>query len=110
MRAIPMLAACKRFDDPVTLGQFCKPGFVAKVLGGYWREKGRRGQPQRHGPDEKPPPRIDPAFEAAAAATRLREEQRRAAEHARLDAEIGDAEIADARRAVRAKVRQGVPE
>lgn len=110
LRAIPMLACCKRFDDPVTLGQFCKPGFVSKVLGGYWREKGRKAAPARGGPDEKPPPRVDPAFAAAAEATRLREEQRRAAEHARLDSQIGDTEIADARRAVRAKVRQGVNE
>lgn len=106
LRAIPMLAACKRFDDPVTLGQFCKPDFVAKVLGGYWRDKSRKPVP-RAGPDDKPPPKVDPAFAAAAAATREREERRRAEEHARLDEAVGETEIEDARRLVRAKIRQG---
>lgn len=87
MQAIPMLAGLGAFTSPVTLGQFCQKGWVAKVLGGYWREK-RRQRPQRCAGDlndRPPPPEPDPAFEAAKRATEARERSRREAEHRRLD-------------------------
>lgn len=46
MQAIGHLTKCRYFTDPVTLNQFCKPGFVDEVLGGKWnnpkRQKGSR--------------------------------------------------------------------
>lgn len=80
-RAMPMLPACRRFASPVSLGQFVKPGFVAEVLGGYYRDRPRG----RREPDAPAAPQVDPAFEAAARATMAREEARRKAEHRRLD-------------------------
>lgn len=63
IKAIGMTAGLLAFDHPVTLGQFAQPGWVAKVLGGYWREK-RKPKPARAGdqPADRPS-----AAEAAAA-------------------------------------------
>lgn len=36
LEAIPRLASCRYFDDPVTLHQFTVEGFVTKVLGGQY--------------------------------------------------------------------------
>lgn len=36
LEAIPRLASCRYFDDPVTLHQFTADGFVTKVLGGQY--------------------------------------------------------------------------
>jgi uncharacterized protein YdaU (DUF1376 family) len=36
LQAIEHLPKCRYFNDPVTLNQFCKPGFVDEVLGGKW--------------------------------------------------------------------------
>jgi len=60
LKAIPMVAELRAFDNDVTLGQFCQEGWVAKVLGGYWRDLKRppSAPPARggyRGPDERPP-------------------------------------------------------
>ena len=60
LKAIPMVAELRAFDNDVTLGQFCQEGWVAKVLGGYWRDKKRppsAPQPRGgyRGPEERPP-------------------------------------------------------
>lgn len=41
LQAIEHLPKCRYFDDPVTLNQFCKPGFVDEVLGGKWNNPKR---------------------------------------------------------------------
>lgn len=89
MLAIPLLVQLRpALPRPITLGGFCKPGFVAKVLGGYWRDRPRtRSRPS---PDDKPPPVVDPAFAAAREATLAREAARREQEHRRLDEMAGD--------------------
>lgn len=84
-KAIPLLAECRQFTSPVSLGQLCKPNFVAEVLGGYYRDS-RRQRGQRPPPDDRTPPQVDPAFAAAARATMEREAKRREQEHRRLDA------------------------
>jgi hypothetical protein len=54
VEAIGRLRACRYFESPVALGQFVKPGFVAKVLGGqYDAPKNRPAASGR--PDERPP-------------------------------------------------------
>ena len=67
LKAIPMIADLRAFDTDVTLGQFCQPEWVAKVLGGYWRDKQRTrpsaGPSRNH--DERGPPQ---AFSGDAAA------------------------------------------
>lgn len=60
LKAIPMIAELKAFENDVTLGQFCQAGWVAKVLGGYWRDKKRAtpaapARPGYRGPDDRPP-------------------------------------------------------
>jgi hypothetical protein len=90
LEAIPRLRACRYFDTPVTLVQFCGHGFVQRVLGGQYDAPKTPKKPAG-GPDAPAPPRIDPAFEAAKAATLAREAARRAAEHARLDAQAAGA-------------------
>lgn len=106
LKAVGRLAVCRYFKTPVGLPQFCGDVFVRKVLEGRYDDVNEPKAP-RAGPDDKPPPKVDPAFAAAAAATREREERRRAEEHARLDEAVGETEIEDARRLVRAKIRQG---
>lgn len=71
LKAIPMVAELRAFDNDVTLGQFCQAGWVAKVLGGYWRDKKRpqaaappRGG-YRGGPDDRPPPQAFQGDDAA---------------------------------------------
>lgn len=56
MQAIAHLPKCRYFTDPVTLNQFCKPGFVDEVLGGKWNNPKR----QKGGDfgDAPPPPRV----------------------------------------------------
>jgi uncharacterized protein YdaU (DUF1376 family) len=56
MQAIEHLPKCRYFDDPVTLNQFCKPGFVDEVLGGKWNNPKRPKIGKDFG-DDKPPPR-----------------------------------------------------
>lgn len=53
MKAIPLVVDLRQFDTPVTLGQFCQPGWVAKVLGGYFREKQRGARASRVPVDDK---------------------------------------------------------
>jgi len=56
-KAIAHLPKCRYFTDPVTLNQFCKPGFVDEVLGGKWdNPKKTAGRSADHHED-KPPPR-----------------------------------------------------
>lgn len=46
VEAIGRLPSCKYFTTPVTLVQFCGPGFVARVLGGqYDAPKTLKGAP-----------------------------------------------------------------
>lgn len=55
LEAIGRLRACRYFETPVALGQFVKPGFVTKVLGGqYDAPKGRPATAGRA--DDRPPP------------------------------------------------------
>lgn len=54
IKAIEHLPRCRYFEDPVTLNQFCKPGFVDEVLGGKWDNAKKSRTPSG---DEKPPPR-----------------------------------------------------
>jgi uncharacterized protein YdaU (DUF1376 family) len=65
LQAIQHLPKCKYFDDPVTLNQFCKPGFVDEVLGGKWNNPKR----PKHGNDfgnATAPPRAFTGAEAEA--------------------------------------------
>jgi hypothetical protein len=65
LQAIQHLPKCKYFDDPVTLNQFCKPGFVDEVLGGKWNNPKR----PKHGKDfanATAPPRAFTGAEAEA--------------------------------------------
>jgi uncharacterized protein YdaU (DUF1376 family) len=71
LKAIPMVAELRAFDNDVTLGQFCQEGWVAKVLGGYWREKKRppSAPPPRggyRGQEDRPPPQAWSGSDAAA--------------------------------------------
>jgi hypothetical protein len=71
LKAIPMVAELRAFDNDVTLGQFCQEGWVAKVLGGYWRDKKRppSAQPARggfRGQEDRPPPQAWSGSDAAA--------------------------------------------
>ena len=59
MQAITHLPKCRYFDDPVTLNQFCKPGFVDEVLGGKWdNPKRRKGDGRDFGDAGPPPPKV----------------------------------------------------
>lgn len=104
LEAIKALPACRYFDSPVPLGQFCREGFVQRVLGGQYDAP--KNQPAgRLEPGDKPPPKVDPAFAAARAATIAREAARREAEHRRLDgAADEDAAVVQAAVARRLKV------
>lgn len=85
LEAIPRLRACRYFKTWVGLPQFCgKPAFVRKVLDGSYDDVNEPKIGPR-GPDDRAPPRVDPSFEAARAATLAREQARREAEHRRLD-------------------------
>lgn len=98
LAAIERLPRCRFFKTPATMLQLFAPGFVDKVIAGSFDdEPGRRGRD--HG--DAPPPRVDPAFEAAKAATIAREEARRQAEHRRLD-EAGVA-LDDTRKMLKAR-------
>lgn len=68
LKAIPMVAELRAFETDVTLGQFCQPGWVAKVLGGYFRDK-RKTREQRPAGGllgDKPPPAAWSGEDAAA--------------------------------------------
>jgi len=41
VKAIELTKDLRAFDHDITLGQFCQPGWVAKILGGYWKDKKR---------------------------------------------------------------------
>jgi hypothetical protein len=75
LAAIEALPACKFFRTPPTLIQFCKPGFVTRVLGGQY--DAAKAQPASATPrDDRPPPRVwSGSDEAARVATlkKLRE-------------------------------------
>jgi uncharacterized protein YdaU (DUF1376 family) len=55
IKAIEHLPKCRYFDDPVTLNQFCKPGFVDEVLGGKWNNPKRNGGRDFGQPGPAPP-------------------------------------------------------
>jgi uncharacterized protein YdaU (DUF1376 family) len=56
IKAIEHLPKCLYFTDPVTLNQFCKPGFVDEVLGGKWNNPKRTAKSGRDF-GEAPPPK-----------------------------------------------------
>lgn len=70
MRAIEHLPKCKFFTDPVTLNQFCKPGFVSEVLGGKF-DNPKRTRASKDFGDAPAPPR-EWTGEAAEALERTR--------------------------------------
>jgi len=80
--AISCLKACRYFKTPVSLTQFCGAGFVRRVIQGRYDDV---HESRKAAPDEKPAPRVDPAFAAAREATERRERERMEAEHRRLD-------------------------
>jgi hypothetical protein len=84
LQAIDHLPRCRYFSTPATLIQLCGKGFVTKVLAGQFndREASKAGRAQF---DDRPPLRVDPAFEAARLATLDREAKKAADEHRRLD-------------------------
>jgi len=55
MQAIQHLPNCRYFTDPVTLNQFCKPGFVDEVLGGKWNNPKRPKHGKDFGDSQSPP-------------------------------------------------------
>lgn len=56
IQAIEHLPKCRYFTDPVTLNQFCKPGFVDEVLGGKWNNPKRaKGKGSDFGDTASPP-------------------------------------------------------
>jgi hypothetical protein len=57
IQAIEHLPKCLYFDDPVTMNQFCKPGFVDEVLGGKWNNRKRRKQGGKDFGEAPPPPK-----------------------------------------------------
>ena len=57
-KAIEHLPKCLYFGDPVTLNQFCKPGFVDEVLGGKWNNPKRAAKQGRDFGDAPPPPKV----------------------------------------------------
>ena len=58
LKAIPRIPRMKYFQTPPTLLQFIRPGFVEKANGGGYDDL-TRPKP-RGGPDDRPPPKIDP--------------------------------------------------
>jgi uncharacterized protein YdaU (DUF1376 family) len=74
IKAIEHLPKCRYFDDPVTLNQFCKPGFVDEVLNGKWdNPKKRKGGDFSDAP---PPPRVFAGTDAARFAATLAREKK----------------------------------
>ena len=71
LKAILHLPKCRYFTDPVTLNQFCKPGFVDEVLGGKWDNPKRKTGKSSDFGDAPAPPREWPG-EAAEALERTR--------------------------------------
>lgn len=65
LEAIGHLPKCRYFSDPVTLNQFCKPGFVDEVLGGKWNNPKRSGSGKDFA-NTPPPPRAFTGAEAEA--------------------------------------------
>jgi len=69
MKAIAATGDLKAFENPVTLGQFCQDGWVAKVLGGYFRDKKRQpaqaARPGYRGPEDRGPPQAFTGDDAA---------------------------------------------
>lgn len=65
MQAIAYLPKCRYFTDPVTLNQFCKPGFVDEVLGGKWNNP-KRAKSGKDSADTPPPARAFTGAEAEA--------------------------------------------
>jgi uncharacterized protein YdaU (DUF1376 family) len=55
LQAIEHLPKCRYFTDPVTLNQFCKPGFVDEVLGGKWNNPKRAKSGKDFGDSPAPP-------------------------------------------------------
>jgi hypothetical protein len=71
LQAISHLPKCRYFKDPVTLNQFCKPGFVDEVLGGKWDNPKRQAGRAADFADAAPPPK-EWVGEAAEALARTR--------------------------------------
>jgi hypothetical protein len=75
--------------SPPTLAQAIKPGWAERANGGGYDDL----SPAKHrSSDDRPPVKVDPAFEAAAKATLAKREAERKAEHARLDARAAERE------------------
>lgn len=55
IQAIEHLPKCRYFTDPVTLNQFCKPGFIDEVLGGKWNNPKRAKSAKDFGDTPAPP-------------------------------------------------------
>jgi uncharacterized protein YdaU (DUF1376 family) len=70
-KAIGHLPKCRYFTDPVTLNQFCKPGFVDEVLGGKWDNPKRKVGKSADFADAPAPPK-EWTGEAAEALARTR--------------------------------------
>jgi hypothetical protein len=66
LQAIGHLPKCRYFTDPVTLNQFCKPGFVDEVLGGKWNNPKRHPKSGKDFGDAPPPPKAWTGPEAEA--------------------------------------------
>jgi hypothetical protein len=58
LQAIGHLPKCRYFTDPVTLNQFCKPGFVDEVLGGKWNNPKRAAKTGADFGDAAAPPKV----------------------------------------------------
>jgi uncharacterized protein YdaU (DUF1376 family) len=56
LQAIQHLPKCRYVTDPVTLNQFCKPGFVDEVLGGKWNNPKRVATKAGRDFGDAPPP------------------------------------------------------
>lgn len=76
IKAVEAIPGCTYFETPVTLKQFCSPGFVDRILDGHFAARTKkRGKPQ----DEPRPPKEfegDDAKRFAATLERLRSEER----------------------------------
>jgi len=58
LAAIEALPSCKFFRTPPTLIQFCKPGFVMRVLGGQYDAAKAAPAAAATPRDDRPPPRV----------------------------------------------------
>lgn len=76
IKAVEAIPGCTYFETPVTLKQFCSPGFVDRILDGHFAARTKkRGKSQ----DEPRPPKEfegDDAKRFAATLERLRSEER----------------------------------